>query len=190
MKRSTAVLFMCLIFALATFAQISGSTNQDQNPSGSSASSGQNTQNSANSGAMSGQSGSMNDNMGKSSDMKGEKTLQGCIQSENGKYMLQEKNGKMAMLKSSEDLSAHVGHEVKVHGMWQNGMSADASAGGGMSNSSGSMSGSMSSDKTDHAGKIFMVGKLDMVSDTCKMGMKDHSKMDHQKTPMSEQPQQ
>lgn len=188
MKRSTAVMFMCVMFALATFAQTSGSTNQDQNPSGSSASS-PNTNN-GNSGAMSSQSGSMNDNMGQSSDMKGEKTLKGCIQSENGKYMLEEKNGKMAMLKSSEDLSAHVGHEVKVHGMWQNGMSADASAGGGMSNSSGNMSGSMSSDKADHAGKIFMVGKLDMVSDTCKMGMKDHSKMDHQKAPMSEQPQQ
>jgi hypothetical protein len=55
------------------------------------------------------------------SNNNGGKTLKGCIRSEGGQYMLEEKGGKMAALSSSEDLSSHVGHQVKVHGNWQKG---------------------------------------------------------------------
>ena len=79
--------------------------------------------------------------------MKGEKTMKGCIQSQNGQYMLEEKGGKMMNLSSSQDLSAHVGHTVKVHG---------------------SMAGATSGSDT----KTFNVSSVDMVSDTCSMGGK------------------
>jgi len=119
--------------------------------------------------------------------MKGDKTLKGCIQSQNGGYALEEKGGKMAMLTSSQDLSAHVGHTVKVHGMWQNGSGSMSSSNSGSTDNSGSSdhmgsmanstngggsvsSGAMdNSGKMDHNGKTFMVDKLDMVSDQCKM---------------------
>ena len=37
--------------------------------------------------------------------MKGEKTLKGCVQSQNGSYMLEEHGGKMVSLSSSQDLA-------------------------------------------------------------------------------------
>ena len=102
---------MTMMFALGCFGQTSGGS-----PSNGSMGSGQ----SDSSGSMSGsQSGAM-DNGSMNNGMKGEKTLKGCIQSQNGGYMLEKKGGKMAMLTSSQDLSAHVGHMVKVPGMWQN----------------------------------------------------------------------
>lgn len=168
---------MTMMFALGCFAQTSGSGSM-----GSSSDSGQ----SGSSGSMSSsQSGSMdNGSMNNSSKngMKGEKSLKGCIQSQNGGYVLQEKDGKMAMLNSSQDLSAHVGHTVKVHGMWENGSSNSGSMSSGSNSSattpsssstmpsnseSGSSMGSMG--KMDHSGQSFMVNKLDMVSDQCKM---------------------
>ena len=113
--------------------------------------------------------------------MKGEKSMKGCIESENGGYMLEEKGGKEVMLTGS-DLSAHVGHMVKVHGMWQSGsMSSGSSASNssdsnmaGSSNSNSSMSESSNMDhnkmgKMDHNGQSFMVNKIDMISDQCKM---------------------
>jgi hypothetical protein len=124
------------------------------------------------------------------------KTLQGCIRSESGKYMLEEKGGKMAALDSTSDLSAHVGHMVKVNGDWQKSSSAtsstdtgksSASAGGtspGASSTSPSASGgatpagsnlpasdqpSSSGMKMDHEGKTFTVSNVEMVSATCEM---------------------
>jgi hypothetical protein len=171
---------MTMMFALGCFAQTS-----DGSASGSaSGSSGQST---SSSGSMSsGQSGSMDNNgsMSNSGAMKGDKTLKGCIQSQNGGYMLEEKGGKTAMLNSSQDLSAHVGHMVKVHGMWQKGSMSSGSMSSsnsgstdnsGSSDHMGSMAnstnggGSVSSGSMDHSGKSFMVDKLDMISDQCKM---------------------
>lgn len=169
---------MTMMFALGCFAQTSGSGSM-----GSNGSSGQ----SSSSGSMSnGQSGSMdNGSMNSSSNngMKGEKTLKGCIQSQNGGYVLQEKDGKMAMLNSSQDLSAHVGHTVKVHGMWEKSgssnsgsMSSGSNSNATTSSSSTTMPNNSQSDSAmgsmgsmDHSGQSFMVNKLDMVSDQCKM---------------------
>jgi hypothetical protein len=157
-----AMMAMTMLFALGCFAQTTGS--------GSGQSAGSSQSGSMSNGSQSGttdQSGSpdsMNNrgSMNSSDNMKGEKTLKGCIESANGSYMLQEKHGKSAMLSSSQDLSAHVGHMVKVHGMWQAGTS---SANSGSMGSTSSANGGT----PDHNGQTFMVDKLDMVSTQCKM---------------------
>ncbi len=98
-------------------------------------------------------------------NMKGEKKMKGCIESEGGQYVLRTRHGKDIQL-TGEDVSAHSGHEVTVHGMWASGMS-------GMSNTS---TGGASA-----SGKSFNVTSLDMISDTCtigkgkKSGMSDNS---------------
>jgi len=92
---------------------------------------------------------------GQGSEMKGEKKMKGCIKSEGGQYMLEDKHGKSTSL-SGQDLSAHVGHEVTVHGSWGSGSSSDSSA----ASSGGSMG----------SGKTFNVTKVDMISETCTMG--------------------
>src|SRR5207253_4235477 len=58
---------------------------------------------------------------------KEEKSLTGCIRSQNGSFMLEEKNGKFAKLNITEDLSAHVGHSVRVRGIWAAGTAGSSS---------------------------------------------------------------
>ena len=106
------------------------------------------------------------------SESKGEKKLKGCIESQGGSYMLQEKSGKNVAL-TGADLSAHVGHEVAVHGSWESGAGSSAAAtGGGMGSN-------------DKAGKQFNVTSVDMISESCggskKGGMNN--------PPSSQQPQ-
>lgn len=185
---------MTLTFALGCFAQTPGSSTSPQgsNPNGSQTNSGSMQGSSGNSGSM--QNGSSSSDMNSDKNMKGDKSIKGCIRQSNGMYMLEEKGGKMVNLQSSQDLSAHVGHEVKLHGMWQasgdtssmngangSGSQSAASNSGSMSSgNSGSMSGSSGSmmDK-DHMGQSFTVDKIDMVSDKCKMDkdMKNDSSM-------------
>ena len=93
--------------------------------------------------------------MSQGSEVKGEKKMKGCIKSEGGQYMLEDKHGKTIPL-SGQDLSAHVGHYVIVHGIWASGSYSDSSA----ASSGGSMG----------AGKTFNVTSVDMVSETCTMG--------------------
>ena len=93
---------------------------------------------------------------------QGEKTLKGCIENENGSYLLETMHGKEIAL-TGTDVSAHAGHEVKVHGSWE----------GGSSTSSETSSSSMGA--SAKSGKTFNVTSVDMVSDTCKMSSK-HSK--------------
>ena len=112
-------------------------------------------------------------------DTKGEKKLKGCIESENGKYVLENKHGKEVTL-TGQDLSGHVGHQVVVHGNFQNNAAASASGeNAGTAASAGSTSTSStsastttgSSDTKDmkaKAGKDFNVTSVDMVSSTCK----------------------
>ncbi len=87
---------------------------------------------------------------------KGEKTLHGCIRQEGSTFWLEEKGGKKVQLNSSQDLSSHVGHEVKVHGTWgtstasnaaSTSTTADASqsaAQSGIANNQGTVGGSAS----------------------------------------------
>lgn len=86
------------------------------------------------------------------SEMKGDKKMKGCIRSEGGQYVLEDKHGKSTPL-SGQDLSSHVGHEVTVHGMW----------------ASGDTSSTMSSSGAASSGKAFSVSSVDMVSESCPM---------------------
>jgi uncharacterized protein DUF5818 len=83
---------------------------------------------------------------------KSEKKLKGCLQSQGGQYVLETKKGKAIAL-TGQDVSAHVGHEVSVKGMWESG------GGTGMS--------SASSGKAAGSEKTFNVSSVDMISDTC-----------------------
>lgn len=82
--------------------------------------------------------------MQQGAEAKGEKKLKGCIKSENGKYVLEEKNGKKIEL-TGQDVSAHVGHEVAIHG----------------SSTPGATKGA----------EEFNVTSVDMIADTCSLGM-------------------
>ena len=89
----------------------------------------------------------------------GEHKLKGCVQSQGGQYMLETKKGKTVAL-AGQDVSAHVGHEVRVKGTWESGMSATSSSNSGSS------------------GKTFNVTEVKMVSDTCG-GKSQSGSMDH-----------
>src|SRR5205823_4851259 len=65
------------------------------------------------------------------------KTIKGCIVQQGGNYMLQEKGGKMANISSTQDLSAHVGHSVKLHGDWSNSSASTSGVSGSTTASSG-----------------------------------------------------
>jgi hypothetical protein len=166
-KKTILSLAASLVFLAAMSYAQSTSGDQSQGTQGSSPttqqdpSMGQGTSSGQTSGSTTGQEPSSGQNSGSmgqgsatmnhSSDMKGEKKMKGCIASEGGQYMLQDKHGKSTPL-SGQDLSAHVGHEVTVHGTWASGGSADASAA-----SSGSPGGA----------KTFNVTNVDMVSESC-----------------------
>lgn len=88
------------------------------------------------------------------------KTLKGCVESQGGQYMLETKKGSIPL--TGQDVSAHVGHEVKVKGAWEKASAA------GSATSTESSSGSMS-------GKSFNVASVDMVSENCKVKGKGSS---------------
>ncbi len=97
--------------------------------------------------------------------------VKGCIRSEGGKYLLEDAHGRMYSLNTTEDLSAHVGHEVVIHGTVSgNGSSMNKSDMSKSDTSNSSMSSSAAG-----GNKEIAVTKVDMVSETCKLGGK-HSK--------------
>jgi hypothetical protein len=77
-----------------------------------------------------------------------EKKLKGCLLSEGGKYVLQERRGRAISLAGSQELGSHVGHTVTARGTFLT----------GEANNRSSMTASH---------PIFAVSKLDMVSDSC-----------------------
>ena len=90
---------------------------------------------------------------------EGEKKMKGCLKEQGGQYMLETKSGKDIPV-TGEGLSAHVGHEVALHGSWANG-----------SDMSGMSGGSKASTGNE---KAFNVTSIDHLSDTCGGGK--HSK--------------
>lgn len=151
MKKS--LMCMCTIFVFFMAAAVAQTSAPTETPSqgsqGTQSSSPSMSQGTNPGGTMAG-----DNSTNSTGNMKTEKKMKGCIQSQGGQYMLQTKHGKDLML-TGQDVSAHVGHEVTVHGMWEGGTS-------GMSNTS---SGSASA-----SGKSFNVTSVDMISDTCSMG--------------------
>ena len=92
---------------------------------------------------------------------KGEKKLKGCVESQNGQYVLMTKKGNVAL--AGQDVSAHVGHEVSVKGTWESG------------GSNANASPSASSSGGEALAKTFNVSEVKMESDQCKLKSKDHS---------------
>jgi len=87
---------------------------------------------------------------------KSERKLKGCVQSQGGQYVLENKKGKAVNL-TGQDVSAHVGHEVALKGNFESGGAA------GMSASSGTT--------TAGAGeKSFNVTNVEMISESCGGG--------------------
>lgn len=154
MKKYALGFVALLAFCMSpAFAQTGGNSQGTTESSPTSSGSMQNNDQTGGAAAQSGQMDSAaSDNMHKDKGMmKGEKTLKGCVQSQNGSYMLEEHGGKMVNLSSSQDLAAHVGHTVKVHGSYA---TSDSAATSGSS------------------AKTFNVSSVDAVSDTCAMGGK------------------
>jgi len=128
-------------------------------------------------------------------DTKGEKKLKGCVESENGKFVLEAKHGKEVVL-TGQDFSAHVGHVVAVRGNFQNSMAASASgetagtAASAGTTSTSSTDTTSSADKKSKAGQEFNVTSIEMVSSTCKDRDKDKSGEKHEHDKSSTQPPQ
>ena len=177
-----------LATALAAWAQSDttpspSSTNQATSPS-SSSSTQSNTQNSANpatSSTMS-QSGTSTTN---------QSSLEGCVIKHETDYFLQPETGQPVKLSSSQDLSQHVGHRVRVEGNVNNAVNSNATGTESNSsmNSSSASNGSYGSNSSTSTGKVengssspsgthyqtFDVTRVDMVSETCPSGMQNQS---------------
>lgn len=54
-----------------------------------------------------------------SSNSKQTQHITGCLERQNGQYILREKGGKVANVTSTLDLASQVGHEVTATGTWQ-----------------------------------------------------------------------
>jgi hypothetical protein len=94
-----------------------------------------------------------------------EHTIQGCIQQSGDEFMLQTGKRKDIELSSTGDLKAHVGHTVKVTGMWDR--SADKSEAAGQGHEGHE---SAAGEAAEHHGMKehhFKVSNVQMVSDTC-----------------------
>ena len=85
----------------------------------------------------------------------GEKRLKGCLISQGGKYVLQDKRGKEVALAGSAELGSHIGHMVTVRGTFANG------------DENRRTSAPYSAATYSAAGGTFMVSKLDPISDSC-----------------------
>ncbi len=90
---------------------------------------------------------------------KGEKKLKGCVESQGSQYVLETKKGPVSL--TGQDVSAHVGHEITVKGMWENG--------GSNSSATATSSGTESMSKG-----TFNVTDVKMDSETCKIKSKDN----------------
>ena len=161
MNKMLLSIFTALVFFVAVAVAQSTPQSDTSGAQGTQSSSPAASQGSTGSGASQGStssSGSMSQgSMGAENkgEAKGEKKLKGCIKTEGGQSVLEEKSGKTVNLTGS-DVSAHNGHEVAVHGTWEGGASAAASSSSGAA--------------TAKSGKTFNVTSVDMISDSCTGG--------------------
>jgi hypothetical protein len=99
MSRLLLLLFSLLAFAIGGPAQ---SSNQTQNST-------------AGKTAEQNMSGSRSSNGGS----KQTQHITGCLEKQNGQFVLREKDGRIANVTSTLDLASQVGHEVTAIGTWQ-----------------------------------------------------------------------
>src|SRR5712692_2144240 len=185
MKKMSVFFALVLAFALTAMAQTASpndqssstpSASQDSSsPSGSQSSTSPSTSQSPSYGQQGSSSTAQTPATGseaKTAEHEGHgHKVKGCIRSEGGKFVLEDAHGRMYSLNTTEDLSAHVGHEVVIHGTVSgNGSSMNKSDMSKSDTSNSSMSSSAAG-----GNKEIAVTKVDMVSETCKLGGK-HSK--------------
>lgn len=179
MKQIAMTIALTLVLGLVALAQTTpsdpqagsqGTTPSTTSPASPSATSPSATSPSSSQSTSMGSQSSTTGSQSSASEAKGEKKLKGCIQSQGGQYFLEEKHGKQVALTGSQDFASHVGHTVTVHGTYEN-ASAGAGSMGTSSTSSTATGTSTSSTGTpsSSAGEQFMVSKIDMDSDTCKL---------------------
>jgi hypothetical protein len=171
MKHVAMTIALTLLLGLAAYAQSSSPNDPQSAPQGSSPAAAPGAQQTA----QPAQTPDMQtpSNPAGNTSAKSEKKLKGCVRSENGKFFLEKKNGEKVELTGSQDLSAHVGHTVAVHGSEES-----AAAGGG---AAGTPTASGSSAPAG-GGAQFSVSKVDMVSDTCSLD-KGKGKTDKSSSP-------
>jgi hypothetical protein len=164
MKKIALSLATALVFFVA--AAVAQSTPQ---PDTQGSSAGSQANPSSSQSAQPSTSSSSQGTMGQASgtEAKGEKKLKGCVENENGKYVLETKHEKEVVL-TGQDISAHVGHMVTVHGTYQSSVAANAK---GAENSAGAAStgSTASAGSNAKAGREFNVTSVEMLSDSCPM---------------------
>ena len=91
-----------------------------------------------------------------SSSAKQTQHITGCLQQQNGQYVLQEKHGKLANVTSTLDLASQVGHEVTATGTWQ-------------PNTAGRPpKGESKGEVVDNPDQLLVIGHLKILSNSCK----------------------
>ena len=88
---------------------------------------------------------------------KGEQKLTGCLRSDNGKYVIENKLHKKIWLSGPEDFGPHKGHTVTLYGSYLND-TAPANKGTAAADPARS-----------RAAVNFQVSKIEMVSNTCTL---------------------
>jgi hypothetical protein len=96
-------------------------------------------------------------------------TLTGCLSGPNdeGAYLLTNAKGKKIEVGGSDDLKAHVGHEVKLTGTWAK---SGAEIGENEKNEKDEAAEKGEKHEKGEMERHFKVTKIDHVSDTCKQG--------------------
>jgi hypothetical protein len=144
MKKFGFVLFTILLCTAFAVAQATGSAGAGT-ASGQSSTSGSTV--SDQTGASS-RTGATDANQTSTATNDKGKTIEGCIVKESTEYYLQPKHGKLERLSSTEDLSAHVGHQVKVHGRESKDTGGSSAGASTTSSTSGSTAGGVSGQAT------------------------------------------
>lgn len=93
-----------------------------------------------------------------SSSSKQTRHITGCLEKQNGQYILREKDGKVANVTSRLDLASQVGHEVTATGTWQPNTTPTA----GTAPRSG-----VKGEMVDNPNQLLEIGHLKIRSNTC-----------------------
>lgn len=91
-----------------------------------------------------------------SSSSKQTQHITGCLEKQNGEYVLKEKDGKIANVTSRLDLGSQVGHEVTATGTWQPRSIAETP------------NESPKSEVVDNPNQLLEIGHLKIRSNNCK----------------------
>jgi hypothetical protein len=150
MRRIFAVLTIVCAFTFLSAAQTGGAPGSTDHPAGGNAQTG-------------GDEHAMHKKGG------GGSTLTGCLSGPNDEGVYELKSGKRTVeVGGLEDLSKHVGHEVKLHGSWTK---SGSEIGEKENEAAEKKEGTESKEGKEEKGeRHFKVSSIDHMSDTCKAG--------------------